>query len=491
MKGIPMRRSHVLTVVLSCGLAASALAQPCGTPWSQSPAAGPSARRHHAVTYDSVRGKVVLFGGLNGNTDLGDTWEWTAAGPGGGGAWLLRSTTGPSPRDHCGLAYDSVRQKTVLFGGSTPSGFSNQTWEWDGNTWTQVLPPVSPPAMDASVMAYDPGRQRTVLVSTLSGTGAGRTWQYDGITWAAFTDNTPAALPGYSSLTYDPARSYLNLVVPYYGGYLNLGQATFERNASGPWTYRQYGTLPMSLTGPATVFDPIRNQVLFVDSGAYSGKTSIWAWNGVWTLLSSSGPALAEGRPPVFDAAGGQLLLFGGRPVGGPLDSSETWLCRSDSRPGPTLFNQGVRSVYIRLGGPTGALSVSATGTGTITYQWRLNQQNLSDGGSFSGTHTPTLTIDPTDISYAGDYDAIVTDSCGSTYRASTHVIMTCYPNCDGSSSPPILNAEDFQCFLNSYASGCLSPANCYANCDGSTATPLLNANDFQCFLNAYAAGCN
>ena len=54
-----------------------------------------------------------------------------------------------------------------------------------------------------------------------------------------------------------------------------------------------------------------------------------------------------------------------------------------------------------------------------------------------------------------GDYDAIVTDSCGSTYRASTHVILSCYPNCDGSSSPPILNAEDFQCFLNSFAGGC------------------------------------
>ena len=33
--------------------------------------------------------------------------------------------------------------------------------------------------------------------------------------------------------------------------------------------------------------------------------------------------------------------------------------------------------------------------------------------------------------------------------------------------------------------------AACYANCDGSTTPPILNANDFQCFLNAYAAGCS
>jgi hypothetical protein len=61
-----------------------------------------------------------------------------------------------------------------------------------------------------------------------------------------------------------------------------------------------------------------------------------------------------------------------------------------------------------------------------------------------------------------------------------------CYANCDGSTAPPILNANDFQCFLNRFAA-----ADSYANCDGSTASPVLNANDFQCFLNAFAAGCS
>lgn len=60
-----------------------------------------------------------------------------------------------------------------------------------------------------------------------------------------------------------------------------------------------------------------------------------------------------------------------------------------------------------------------------------------------------------------------------------------CYANCDGSTSPPVLNANDFQCFLNNFASGSSA-----ANCDGSTGTPILNANDFQCFLNRYASGC-
>ena len=61
-----------------------------------------------------------------------------------------------------------------------------------------------------------------------------------------------------------------------------------------------------------------------------------------------------------------------------------------------------------------------------------------------------------------------------------------CYANCDQSTAAPILNANDFQCFLNQFAAG-----ESAANCDGSTAEPVLNANDFQCFLNAFAAGCS
>lgn len=61
----------------------------------------------------------------------------------------------------------------------------------------------------------------------------------------------------------------------------------------------------------------------------------------------------------------------------------------------------------------------------------------------------------------------------------------SCYANCDGSTGSPLLNGNDFQCFLNAFGAN-----SAYANCDGSTAAPVLNANDFQCFLDRYAAGC-
>jgi hypothetical protein len=60
-----------------------------------------------------------------------------------------------------------------------------------------------------------------------------------------------------------------------------------------------------------------------------------------------------------------------------------------------------------------------------------------------------------------------------------------CYANCDESTTAPILNVEDFSCFINRFAVG-----DAYANCDCSTTEPVLNVEDFSCFINKFAAGC-
>jgi uncharacterized membrane protein len=62
----------------------------------------------------------------------------------------------------------------------------------------------------------------------------------------------------------------------------------------------------------------------------------------------------------------------------------------------------------------------------------------------------------------------------------------TCYPNCDGSTTPPVLNTLDFSCFIDRFNAG-----DSYANCDGSTTAPVLNILDFMCFLNRFIAGCS
>ena len=61
-----------------------------------------------------------------------------------------------------------------------------------------------------------------------------------------------------------------------------------------------------------------------------------------------------------------------------------------------------------------------------------------------------------------------------------------CYPNCDNSTTTPVLTVADFRCYLSRFAAGDLR-----ANCDESGVEPALNSRDFLCFLNAFASGCS
>ncbi|MFN0131105.1 MAG: GC-type dockerin domain-anchored protein [Phycisphaerales bacterium] len=61
-----------------------------------------------------------------------------------------------------------------------------------------------------------------------------------------------------------------------------------------------------------------------------------------------------------------------------------------------------------------------------------------------------------------------------------------CYANCDGGTTVPFLNVNDFICFLNRFAAGEM-----LANCDQSWNPPVLNVNDFICFNESFAAGCS
>jgi len=64
--------------------------------------------------------------------------------------------------------------------------------------------------------------------------------------------------------------------------------------------------------------------------------------------------------------------------------------------------------------GSAAVLHAHASGYGFLSYEWRKEGVPLSDGGSVSGSHTATLTIDPVSFADAGSYDVVVTDSCTS-----------------------------------------------------------------------------
>jgi hypothetical protein len=81
------------------------------------------------MAYDAARGVTVLFSGDNGdwNTTLEDTWEWN------GNTWTQRFVSGTWPFARLGhaLAYDATRGVTVLFGGRNDNDRNSPY----GDTW--------------------------------------------------------------------------------------------------------------------------------------------------------------------------------------------------------------------------------------------------------------------------------------------------------------------------------------------------------------------
>lgn len=118
-------------------------------------AATPAARSDSQLAYDSVRGRVVMFGG----SAMNDTWETGSLG------WHRRSPgfSPPARSDHV-LFFGPIRNRTILFGGENGTAqFFGDTWEYDGATWTQRAVIAAPYVRHAAAMAFDSARGRCVL----------------------------------------------------------------------------------------------------------------------------------------------------------------------------------------------------------------------------------------------------------------------------------------------------------------------------------------
>jgi hypothetical protein len=162
-----------------------------GKRWLQIDVNGPPPRAEAAVAFDSKRGRIVLFGGHNrneqGRNRLGDTWEWD------GTRWTRLMVTGPSPRNGAAQVYDSVRGRIILFGGATPEGVSGETWEWDGKHWVENRSATTEGRFNC-VMAFDRRRRKVIRFGgRYGGKPVGDTWQYDGKTWKQIRSTGPAA----------------------------------------------------------------------------------------------------------------------------------------------------------------------------------------------------------------------------------------------------------------------------------------------------------
>lgn len=157
-----------------------------GTTWSQAtPTASAGNRYQYGACFDALRGRVVMYGGKS--TQLlgipnNETWEYDGA------TWAQITTTGnPGPRERPAMCFHAGIAQTVIFGGATGFGVTDETWLYDGNssTWTQVATTgPKPSARNAAKMVYDSVRQICIMTGGQDGSGPlSDTWTFDGTNW--------------------------------------------------------------------------------------------------------------------------------------------------------------------------------------------------------------------------------------------------------------------------------------------------------------------
>jgi len=299
------------------GLLASALVVvPTGAQaliWPQlAPLTSPSARNSHAMAYDAARQRVVLFGGNTSLTGVyvGDTWQWNGVN------WLQSTpSASPVPREGHAMTYDSVRQQVVLFGGRTQATTFGDTWEWNGSSWAARFSVHIPSPRSYHALAYDDARQRVVLFAGL-GIGAiplAETWEWDGTDW---TQLTPAQSPPprlSTAMTYDAARQRVVLFGGSNGSGLTYGD-TWEWDGSN-WAQSASVTSPPALQGHAMTYDAMSQRAVLFGSTGVGLPGITWQWNGInWTQFAPpSSPMGRAEHAMTYDAARQRVVLFGGR----------------------------------------------------------------------------------------------------------------------------------------------------------------------------------
>lgn len=197
--------------------------------------------------YDSANKVVVLFGGREATVDghvtgTGETWEFDVTRE----TWTqIFPTTSPSPRKHHAMVYDSLNRKVILFGGEILTGKSNETWTYDAssNTWTQIFPTTSPSPRSHFEMVYDSHNQQVTLFGGILTSKhqdlTNETWGYNIVANTWIPINLPNVPPGHfhHAMVYNPVSKKVIL----FGGATVLCHDTHCFAATGyvndTWVY--------------------------------------------------------------------------------------------------------------------------------------------------------------------------------------------------------------------------------------------------------------
>ena len=226
----------------------------------------------------------------------------------------LTPSHAPGPRSMAAIAYDTRRERAVLFGGITHWDgeqwvYDNSTWEWDGQDWQQMETPLAPPGRILHAMAFDEGSGRVILYGGKNSSGnLADLWAWDGVTWHRLCPVcNPAARFGHKMI-FDVGRQK---IVVYGGqdGKIGFNQAWTWNGEK--WDYFQFENTAPAVYNAPIAYDQSHKRIISFMGREWGGT---WIWEGSqWHKLHSTiKPPLRDEATLVYDPINDATVLFGG-----------------------------------------------------------------------------------------------------------------------------------------------------------------------------------
>lgn len=291
------------------------------------PAQSAPDRYGFGLAYDTQRQRAVMFGGgshvrLSDQKWYGenDTWEWD------GSTWAqVSSSTAPPPRLFAGMAYDEKRGVTVLFGGAHLGVDYDDTWEWDGQAWTQRTPAHNPGPHERFQLVYDTQLKQVIFygglaVGVASDSGCD-TWYTDAWTWDG---------ADWSRLAMDSDLK----ICCYSAAYHPQIGATLIFNADGlrVWHGDRFDMptpviMPKGSGQGAMTYDPRHGVAISFGGDEPDTNEETWQFDGAaWKqIYTKETPPGRQGHALFYDAVRQRVILFGGFGHEAQKNINDTW----------------------------------------------------------------------------------------------------------------------------------------------------------------------
>jgi outer membrane protein OmpA-like peptidoglycan-associated protein len=322
----------------------------------------PEGRRFHSMAFDTTRNRAVLFGGWDGTTVYGDTWEWNPATR----TWTeFMPASPPSARAGQAMAFNTACNCVLMNGGDTVgsgvgTNYVGDTWSWTVSgsvgTWTS--------------------RQAGGVGSAGRRRGHSMVWTPNGT--VVFGGEDEAGAHPTTTMVWDNTNSEWDNVTN------NSAQFSGRTNQAAGWDGTQLVVFGGIDLAPAT--DAALGDTLL---GTYNGTNSQWSW--ATAVLATTPPSARESYLSSYAPAGytgwPKLIMFGG-----DTDITATLALQQDTwewtgttwnavtisggfsipaaRRGHKMVYDPTRRVILLVGGQTG----TSTHADTI-HEFRINSK--------------------------------------------------------------------------------------------------------------------